>query len=372
MKKTILPFIIIIIFIVSTPSVFAADMSADINEIYRDQYEASGAKDLENALPDSIKDQMEEFDIGENGGISSESIDIGKVFGKITDFINGGYKAPLAAGCSMIAVLLIAGIGNFAAGSNGLLKYALCLGLTAVSIVPIASAIVEAVNAVRTAGIFMLAFVPVYAAILAAAGKALTAAGYSAVMLTVSEGVSMLCSFILLPLCSMQLALGIGGALMPDLGTDSLAKTIKKISNWMLGLASTVLLGVLGLQTSVSSASDTLTAKAAKFIVGTTVPVVGNAVSEALGTVRGCINVLRSSVAVYGIIAVALIILPLVTELLLWRLSVNICSTAADVLSQSKASALLKAADSALSFILGIIVLIFMLFIISLTVVMIV
>ena len=50
----------------------------------------------------------------------------------------------------------------------------------------------------------------------------------------------------------------------------------------------------------------------------------------------------------------------------------NICSSAAEVLSQRKASMLLKAVDTALSFVVGVIILIFVLFVISLTVVVIV
>ena len=372
MKKVIIAAAIMCVLVFAAPAAIAAEVDTDINEIYLSQFEASGADKLSEALPEDVREQMDEYSFDLPDGSDSLGGNINGVFEKILDFINKGYKAPLAAGCSVLGILLLACISNSIARESGILKYVLITGITAVSVVPVASALVSTVDAVRSAGIFMISFVPIYAAILAASGKTLTAAGYSTVMLVVSEGVSWLCSFILLPLSSIQLALGIGGALMPDGSTGSISKTIKKVSGWLLSLASTVLLGVLGVQTSVSNAADTLTAKTAKFIVGTTVPVVGNAVSEALGTVRGCISVLRSSVAVYGIIAVALIVLPLLTELMLWRLSMNICSSAAEVLSQSKASMLLKAVDTALSFFVGVIILIFVLFVISLTVVVIV
>ena len=370
--KKILVLIIFAFCIFPLTSVHAAQAEyADKDEIISSQYRSSGADKLPDALPDSVKDQLSDIEIDSPDGIDTEKIGLKYVFGKILESVCDRYKSPFASGCTMLAVLLLGSAAGSTLKGNKALEYALCAAMISASAIPVSGTIISAAEALKSAGIFMLAFVPAFAAILCASGRTLTAAGYSTVMLAVSEGVSWLCSFVLVPLSGIQLSLGIGGALMPDISTDSIIKTIKKISNWFLGLASTVLLGVLSIQTSISSASENLSAKTAKFIVGTTVPVVGNAVSEALGTVKGCINLLRSSVCVYGIIAVALIILPLITELLLWRVSANVCSSAADVLSQPKAAGMLKAVDSAVSFIIGIIILTFVLFIISLTVVLI-
>lgn len=370
--KKIIVFVIIAFCFLPVTSVYAAESEyVDIDEIISSQYRSSGADKLPDALPESVKDQLSDIDIDSPEGLDSEKIGLKYVFGKIVDSVSEKYKVPFASGCTLLAVLLLGSAAGSSFKGNKALRYALCAAMISASAIPVSGTIISAAEALKSAGVFMLAFVPAFTAILCASGKTLTAAGYSAVMLAVSEGISWLCSFVLVPLSGVQLSLGIGGALMPDISTDSIIKTIKKISNWFLGLASTVLLGVLSIQTSISSASENLSAKTAKFIVGTTVPVVGNAVSEALSTVKGCINLLRSSVCVYGIIAVALIILPLIIELLLWRISASVCSSAADVLSQPEAAGMLKAVDSAVSFIIGIIILTFVLFIISLTVVVI-
>ena len=70
---------------------------------------------------------------------------------------------------------------------------------------------------------------------------------------------------------------------------------------------------------AVNSSADTLTAKTARFIIGSSVPVAGGVLSEALGTVTASVTLLKSSVGIYGAAACAAILLPLITELLMWR-----------------------------------------------------
>lgn len=351
---------------------FAPQVSAeeiDINDIYDSQFKASGADKLEDALPDDVKEQLEKFDISSSDFSFSESLNPKSAFGGILNFFKSGFKAPLAAGCSVLAILLFGAAVGGLATENKALKYAITIGITVVAALPAVASINATVQAVKAAGVFMLAFIPVFAALLISGGKALTAAGFSSIMLACTEAISALCSFVLVPLTGMQLALGIGAAVMPDINTLSISKAIKKASGWTLTLASTVLLGLLGMQTIISGSADNLYSKTAKFIVGTAVPVVGTAVSEAIGTVKGCLKLLSSSVMIYGVVALALIMLPVLAELMIWRVTMLACSSVAEVLSQSKAAELLKAVDSAIAFILGILVLIFVLFVISLTIV---
>ena len=188
-------------------------------------------------------------------------------------------------------------------------------------------------------------------------------------MLLISEGIAALCSFLLIPVSSVQLSLGISGAVSNGINTTSLNNAIKKASNWILAVSSTVLLSVLSLQTIVSIPQDNIASKTAKFIIGSTVPVVGNTVSEAISTVRGCLKLLSASSVVYGVIAIALIVLPVIIELILWRGCMLLCSTVSEMLNFEKICALLKAIDNVLAFILGITVLMSVLFVISLTVI---
>ncbi len=366
MKKTVIVVTVILCF------VFCGNVMAEevnINDIYKEQFKASGAEDLSNSLPDDVKNKLDEIDISSSDISWTEYFTPENIFQNMWSFLKSGGKRPFTALVSLLAVLLFSTAVEGFYSENKTVKYVTGLGITAAVVLPAAGTVKVCVSAVSSAGVFMLSFVPIFAAILVSRGKSVTAAGFSTVMLTVSQGVTSLCSFCLAPLTGMQLGLSVAGSTLPDINVASIGNAIKKASMWTLSLASTVLLGVLGIQTVVGGAADTLTSKTAKFVLGTAVPVVGATVGEALNTVRGCVKLLGTSVAVYGIAALVLIILPTVIELFLWRISLSLGSSAAEMLGQTKAVALIRSVDAAVSFILGVMILVGVLFIISLTVV---
>ena len=125
----------------------------------------------------------------------------------------------------------------------------------------------------------------------------------------------------------------------------------------------------MSIQTAINSSADTLTAKTARFIIGSSVPVAGGVLSEALGTVLSSVTLLKSSIGIYGAVACAAILLPLITELLIWRAVLIITAGAAGLFSLPQISGLLKAVDSMMSVLLGIILTVGAVFIISLAVV---
>lgn len=366
MKRIVIAFVIVLCLLCCGQ---ASAEEVNINDIYSEQFKASGAEDLSDSLPDEVKEKLDEIDISSSDISWTEYFTPQNIFQNMWSFIKGGGKRPLSSLVSLLAVLLFSSAIEGFYSENKTVKYVVSIGVTAVVVLPVASTINACVSAVSSAGVFMLSFVPVFAAILVSRGKSVTAAGFSTVMLAVSQGVTSLCSFCLAPLTGMQLGLSVAGSTLQDINISSIGNAIKKASMWTLSLASTVLLGVLGIQTVVGGATDNLTSKTAKFVLGTALPVVGTTVSEALSTVRGCVKLLGTSVAVYGIVTLALLILPTILELLLWRISLLLGSSAAEMLGQTKAVALLRSVDTAVSFLLGVMILIGVLFIISLTVV---
>ena len=366
MKKTVIV-ITVILSLVFCGNVMAEEVSID--DIYKEQFKASGADDLSDLLPSDIKEKLDEIDISSSDLSWTEYFTPQNIFQNMWSFLKSGGKRPFAALVSLMGVLLFSTAIEGFYSENKTVKYVTSLGITAAVVLPAVGTVKVCVSAVSSAGVFMLSFVPIYVAILVSRGKSVTAAGFSTVMLAVSQGVTALCSFCLVPLTAMQLGLSVASSALSDVNVTSITNAIKKASMWTLSLLSTILLGVLGIQTVVGGAADTLTSKTAKFVLGTAVPVVGATVGEALNTVRGCVKLLGASVAVYGIVAIVLIILPTVIELFLWRIGLLVGSSVAEMLGQTKAVSLIRSVDAAVSFILGVMILVGVLFIISLTVV---
>ena len=80
-------------------------------------------------------------------------------------------------------------------------------------------------------------------------------------------------------------------------------------------------------------------------------------------------GLLKSSVGIYGAVACAAVILPLTAELLIWRGVLILTSAAAELFSLSVISGILRAVDSVMSVLIGILLITGAMFVISLAIV---
>ena len=366
MKKALIVFIITVSLLLTARSVNAKVINVD--EILDQQFEASGADNLKNALPHDVAEILEGLEV-ENILKNEGALSFEDLFKNFIDLISLELKDPLTCGFSVLALLLASSMFSSFSEQNNALNYAVTIGVTALAVVPAAKLIISVVSAIKAFGAFMVSFVPIYAGVLASSGKPLTAAGYSSLMLLTAEGINLLCSFVLIPLSGMQLSLGICSPVAVGIKISQIGAMIKKFSIWLLSIISTFLLGFLSVQTLISGSKDNLASKTVKFLAGTTIPVVGPTVSEAMNIIKSCIKMLSSSVLIYAVLAVAFLLLPILLKLLIWRVSMNVCLFSSSVLSLEKSSDLLKSIDSVLAFLIGILTLSLLLFLISLTVV---
>lgn len=368
MKKVRMLILFLIFAALFTISVSAAE-SESPEEFYAEQYKNSGAEDLENSLPDSAKDYFSEHGIDPSDYNWVNSLSAESVFKHILTFITSGAKAPLNTGAVIIAIILISAALTSAEIKSSAMTaaiYASAAASAAVIAVPVSSVINTSVNALRGIGVFMLSFIPVFAVIVAASGATVTAASMSALLLAAAETVSYISSFIVLPLMGGYLTLSLSSAVSPLIKKSGITETVKKLAFWIMAFISAVFVGILGIQTAVNSSADTLVSKTAKFIIGSSIPVAGGVLSEAMNTVTASMGLLKSSIGIYGALACAVTLLPLVIELLIWRAVLLISSSVSEIFSLGGIAGLLRAIDSMLSVLIGIILLVGAMFVISL------
>ncbi len=345
---------------------------AKAETLYEQQYETSGAGEIWNLLNEETADVMEDLGIDPGDYSWVNKLEPDGVFSGIWNFISEGAKGPMKAGFTMLSLLLIiSAAGTFESIKiyEDALSYVFTLVTAVVMLTPLISFISTCGAAIKGVTTLMTGFVPVYAGILTSTGKSLTASGMSFLLLSASSAVSNIASYFVLPLMNCYLGVGLAGTLMPVGGLGRLNDGIKKAAMWALSLTLTVFVGILSVQTGVNRAADGLGVKTAKFMIGSFVPMVGGALSESLTTFLGSLELLRSSVGMFGIVAVAVIILPTLAELFLWRVVLFLLGIAADVLGVNEKSVMLRAADSVLSVMMGLLLFVGALFIISLAVV---
>lgn len=350
---------------------FSFSCKAD-NADYTQQYEALNLEEIKNSLDSETQNLFEKMGIDPSDEKWVNKISGEGVFKHIKNFLSVGLKRPLKSGCAVFAVIIItAAITSFgntdAANQTAIFASAAACG--AIVATNVFSTVSASANSMKSICIFMLAFIPIFAGLVSLSGNAVTSVSMSTLLLTATESVSMISSFFIMPFMGGYLSISLSSTISPLIARSSIAELIKKISLWTFSLLSTVFVGILGIQTAVNSAADTLTAKTAKFIIGTSVPITGTALAEAAATVSASMGLLKSSIGIYGVVAIIFILLPTVAELILWRIIICLCSALSDSFSLLKIGDLLRAVDSMLSILLGLLLLVAGLFIISFSVV---
>lgn len=363
MKKIIVVIVIAVLFSFPMDS-YAADES----DIYSDELKIAGVNKLHSETDDEVKEKLSDLGIDIYDPEKTKNISGAAFFKMCAEIIREGIKGPIKC-ASLIMAVLIAG-STFSAGTKTeeRLKFT-PIFVGAAAVIPAAEILITSTDVLSKASKFFTVFIPAYGVVLSISGKTLVSSGFTTVMLAATQGIELLSSDVIIPLCSAQLSLALCSSFTADINISSLISVVKKTAIFLMSFASAVLLGVLGIKTFVAAPSDSIALRTVKFVTGSTVPVVGMTVSEAIGTVSGCLKLLKSNVAVYGIAAVIVMFIPVILSLFIYRLIFLLCAAAADLLFETKSAEILRLADSTVSFIIAIMILMGMTFIISVTVV---
>lgn len=206
------------------------------------------------------------------------------------------------------------------------------LCLAAVLSVPVLDCLRSITEVTDGAAAFLTAYIPVMTGILLTAGRTASAASYNTLMFLGCEGAALLIRSVFLPVAGILLALGVTGSVTGDSRLQGVGKMIRRAAGWALGLVLILFIGLMTLQTSVSAAADTVTAKSAKYLLGSLIPVVGSSVSDAVMAARGCIDLIRTSVGGFGILVIAAIFLLPMVRVLAWYCAFSIGSFLGELL----------------------------------------
>lgn len=210
---------------------------------------------------------------------------------------------------------------------------------------------------------------PLLMVFMAGCGAAKTAACINPVILIGIEIVSVLTNVFFIPLI---LALGTLALFSFDeAGFDikMLIKTIKSVLKWSMGLAFTMFGGIVSVYSTFSSSSDALSFRAAKYVVGSAVPVVGSLISETMGTFTYSCAVVKNAFGTVVICIIIFIVISPVIKLFMISTMLNISTVLISGISDKKITCAASEMSSAVSHILALVVLTAFLFIICIAII---
>ncbi len=327
--------IIALIFILNFSKIcFAVESNANFSN-YTPKLDESQSNELKNSIDEETKKNIEQIGINSPDVSQMKNFSIENFFKFIIEKSIQTLKQPIFILVNCLAVILIASLFENVKPHENLGDLNTILGLVttlcscAVIVAPIIDCITAVSKTINNFQNFMLCFIPVFTGTLTMNLKTATSIGYSSTLFFIAQTVSMIISNFLLPITGCFLALSIVGGLNSNFQISELTSLAKKVVIFILIFMVTVFIGLFSLQTSITVSSDAIAIKAAKFVSNSFIPIIGSALGDALGSVVGGLNVIKSTVGGFGILVCLASFIPSILKIGFFLMAITLISSLA-------------------------------------------
>ena len=363
-------FFLVISLLLATP-VFADDVYNEISSSIKEELDI-----FKNSLPDFVLELIpkEVFD-GDFSSLSSEVLNEKGVIDIVLDFIFSGLVTVLKSFVAILVLLIISSLFSLLCNSfdNSALKNTLKLTTTisisltvfnlCVSICKFSSAYLQVLCRVLNA------FLPIMSTLGIMSGNVsstILSATTTTILISVVDSLLIVS---MLPLVKVCLSFSI----IKPISNNSFAgisKTIRTIFTSVTVFIMSIFMFIFSSKNVLSQGADSLSIKTVRFAISSFVPIVGASINDALRTVSTSLGVIKNSCGILGIIVIALIMLPVIINLVLNKLSFSLLSSISKAIGCENEGEVLSEADSTCTFLLTLIACSCVLFIFALAIFM--
>ncbi len=363
MRKRYISAVIVAILIITLSTLSAS--AQDISDLEK------SVDDLMSSLSDEVIADMEQIGANSTDLIDLQNVSFDKVVNLILDKFSDNSAGALSACVVVIAILILnALIDSYKdalrqSSMQEVLSVVSTLCITTTLVLPIIDLISDSIATITDAANFMLIYIPIMVAILAFSGQAVTGASYYSMMVLACQGVSQLSTKFISPLLNVYLGFCVSSSITDRINLRSLCQMFSKVIKWLISFTMTVFSALMTIRGMITTAYDSVTARAVRFTMSSFIPIVGAALSESYKTIQGSINLLRTGAGVFVILAILVVFLPTIIRCLLWLMSVNICKSVGEIIGVTSPINMLTSVSSVISTVFAITVCIMSVFVIS-------
>lgn len=380
-KKKISKIIIIaltLVFIFPTYSKMESQISnntvqIDENEI-SNQEEMFGISSFIQNSKQYTGNFFDDIDIGEilNSAIKGE-IDNTTIYKKILNKLGNEVQTGIKSLACILAIIIIHSILKSISESlendsvSKLIYYVQYIAIITI-IMGNFSDIINLVKETTTNLIgFMNTLIPVLISLMVYTGSITTTSILEPIILFMINFIGNLIQEILIPVILIITSISIISKISDRVQINKISKFLKSSTVWLLGTILTIFVGVVSLEGTLSSSVDGITAKTAKAIVSSAVPVVGKILGDVVDSVLGCGVILKNAVGFVGvIIIIGICILPIL-KLTVLTFSYKLVASISEVIADDKIVKLLDEIADIFKILLAILVSIMFMVIIGTT-----
>ncbi len=328
-----------------------------------------GAEQLDGHIPDAWQETIDSSPI---------TIDDFKnlTFDGVADYLRGmvkdTLKAPLRLFAKLCAVLIIAAIAHGFYDSDEvsmlsdtvvtLALFTLCCG-------SMFDLLADFTKAIEDSRIYLSAFIPVFASVLISCGQTSGATVYNGIFFSACMMFSSVLCSVGVPVIRIYLALNAVTCAGGIIDASGIVTSVEKWIKWILTFTATAFAALLGMQTALAQSTDDVLLKAGKFIIGSSVPVIGRAVSDAMSSVLSGMKLLKGTVGFAAIAVICALFIPLIIKFAVYHMIFSLTQVVASGVGMNKTSKLLDGFSKCISICISMLFL-FLLMVVSSTMVM--
>ena len=326
MKKIITCFFLIVVFFGyikaadvfdSTNSVFSSDSTSldSVQDITQSAAKTYNLDEYINTINSSVRENIgEDFNFKNmaNEIINKNNINYKKIFMKLLDLFFKEISSAIKGAITIfIVVVIMAVLSNLELEKKSeitkIAHLACFIVIATITIATFVDTVKMLTNVVHTQTTLMQVISPFLLAVLIATGKITTTGIIQPLLLFLASFVGGVITYFVIPLLSISVAFNVICSISENIKLEKMSKIFSSVSLWTVGVVLTVFLGVLSLETSLSTSVDTLGVKTTQAAVSNFVPVVGKFFSDSLEVVVGATKIIGKTGGVIGIIGIIIV-----------------------------------------------------------------
>lgn len=324
-----------------------------------------------NSFIENSKQYTGEFfadaDISEilNSAISGK-VDNSKIYKKILNILGTEVQTGIKSLLSILAIIIIHSILKSISESlendsiSKLIYYVQYLAIVTI----IMSNFSDVINLVKQTSNnligFMNTLIPVLVSLMLYTGSITTTSILEPIILFLINFIGNLIQNILIPIILIIASISIISKISDQVQVAKLSKFLKSSTLWFLGIILTIFVGIVSLEGTLASSVDGITAKTAKSIVSSAVPVVGKILGDVVDSVLGCGIILKNAVGFVGVVIIISICIVPILKLSVLTISYKLVASISEVIADAKIVKLLDEMGDIFKILLGILFTIFL------------
>lgn len=319
-----------------------------------------------DALTDEINDQINDIDLSEledfYDSLSVNDFDFSPVdyindllSGKAGTYVGDLVKyalssffsdfitfLPLLSGVLAVSVfgVIMKSVKSDVGSACGVVYYVELLSCVLLLLPALYSIVSSSFSAVSNMAKFCEIVSPVLLTLMTASGGTVSVSIFQPAVLLLGGGMVTIVNAFILPFAVFILIFSVISGLSKEVRLGKFTEFFTSIIKWVIGLLATVFSVFLTVQGIVGAASDGLSAKAAKYAVSNSIPIVGGLIKDGFDLIRCGSVLIKNAVGLSSVVVLFFIVLTPVLKIAALSILLKLVSAVTETVSDEKISSI--------------------------------